>query len=62
MSGARGRPGDTKATGDSKHQLGMIITHKWLLYIVIQGALRTEERLQYITYDIVVSNCLFMVD
>ena len=30
-SGARGRPGHTKATGDSKYQLGIIQTHKWLL-------------------------------
>ena len=29
--GARGRPGHTKATGDSKYQLGIIHTHKWLL-------------------------------
>ena len=27
----RGRPGDTKATGDSKDQLGIINAHKWLL-------------------------------
>ena len=30
-SGARGRPGHTKATGDSKYQLGIMHTHKWLL-------------------------------
>lgn len=30
-SGARGRPGHTKATGDSKYQLGIIHAHKWLL-------------------------------
>ena len=30
-SGARGRPGHTKGTGDSKYQLGIIQTHKWLL-------------------------------
>ena len=29
-SGARGRPGHTKATGDSKYQLGIIQTHKRL--------------------------------
>ena len=29
--GRRGRPGDTKATGDSKDQLGIIYAHKWLL-------------------------------
>ena len=27
-SGARGRPGHSKATGDSKYQLGIIQTHK----------------------------------
>ena len=26
-----GRPGETKATGDSKDQLGIIYAHKWLL-------------------------------
>ena len=30
-SGARGRTGHTKATGDSKYQLGSIHAHKWLL-------------------------------
>ena len=30
-SGARGRPGHTKATGDPKYQLGIIHAHKWLL-------------------------------
>jgi len=30
-SGSRGRPGHTKATGDSKYQLGIIHAHKWLL-------------------------------
>ena len=29
--GRRGRPGDTKATGDSKDQLWIIHVHKWLL-------------------------------
>ena len=29
-SGKRG-PGHTKATGDSKYQLGIIHAHKWLL-------------------------------
>ena len=29
--GRRGRPGDAKAAGDSKDQLGMIHAHKWLL-------------------------------
>ena len=27
----RGRPGDAKATGDSKDQLGITHPHKWLL-------------------------------
>ena len=31
VRGRRGRPGDTKATGDSKDQLGIIYAHKWLL-------------------------------
>ena len=30
-SGARGRPGHTKAAGDSKYLLGIIHAHKWLL-------------------------------
>ena len=30
-SGARGRPGHTKVTGDSKYLLGIIHAHKWLL-------------------------------
>ena len=30
-SGARGRPGLTKATGESNYQLGIIPAHKWLL-------------------------------
>ena len=29
--GRRGRPGDTKATGDSKDQVGIIHEHKALL-------------------------------
>ena len=31
VRGRRGRPGDTKVTGDSKDQLGIIFAHKWLL-------------------------------
>ena len=31
MFRARGRPGHTKATGDSKYQLGIIHAHKWLV-------------------------------
>ena len=31
-SGTRGRPGHTKATGDSKYQLRIIHAHKWLLW------------------------------
>ena len=31
VRGGRGRPGDAKATGDSKDQLGIIHGHKWLL-------------------------------
>ena len=27
----RGRPGGSKATGDSKEQFGIIHTHKWIL-------------------------------
>ena len=30
-SGARGRPGLTKATGESNYQLGIVHAHKWLL-------------------------------
>ena len=32
VRGRRGRPGDAKATGDSKDQLGIIHAHKWLLW------------------------------
>ena len=31
VRGWRGRPGDAKATGDSRDQLGIIYAHKWLL-------------------------------
>ena len=31
VRGGRGRPGDPKATGDSKDQLGIIHAPKWLL-------------------------------
>ena len=56
----RGRPGDTEATGDSKHQLGIIHAHKWLLSR--STGLFGLKRRWYIIYDIVVSNCLCMVD
>ena len=60
VRGRRGRPGDTKATGDSKDQLAIIYAHKWLLSWFTGPLL--EERRWYIIYDIVVLNCLFMVD
>ena len=31
VRGRRGRPGDAKAKGDSKDQVGIIHAHKWLL-------------------------------
>ena len=31
VRGRRGRPGGTKATGDSKDQLTIVYAHKWLL-------------------------------
>ena len=31
VRGRRGRPGDAKATVDSKDRLGIIHAHKWLL-------------------------------
>ena len=31
VRGRRGRSSDTKVTGDSKDQLGIIFAHKWLL-------------------------------
>ena len=48
-SGARGRPGHTKATGDSKYQLGIIHAHKCLL--------SQSSALFLLNRDI--SNCLF---
>ena len=60
VRGRRGRPGDTKATGDSKDQLAIIYAHKWLLSWFTGPLL--EKRRWYIIYDIVVLNCLFMVD
>ena len=43
VPGRRERPGDTKATGDSKDQLGIIHLHKWLLSRS-RGTLLIEER------------------
>ena len=56
----RGRPSDTKATGDSKHQLGIIHAHKW--HLSRSTGLFWLKRRWYINYDVIVSNCLFMVD
>ena len=47
-SGARGRPGHTKATGDSKYLLGIIYAHKWLL-LRSSGLFSIEERPRYFT-------------
>ena len=58
----RGRPGDAKATGDSKDQLGIMHTRAKMALIAIYGTLLLEERRRYIIYDIVVSGCLLMVD
>ena len=55
----RGRAGDAKATGDSKDRLGII--HVQMSLIAVYGTPLLEER-RYISYDSVVSNCLFMVD
>ena len=63
VRGRRGRPGDAKATGDSKDQLGIIHAYKCqMALIAVYGTLLLEERRWYIIYDIVFSNCLFMVD
>ena len=40
----RGRPGDAKATGDSKDQVGIIHTHKMALIAVYGTALLEERR------------------
>ena len=34
VRGRRGRPADTKVTGDSKDQLGIIYAHNWLLWLI----------------------------
>ena len=47
-SGARGRPGNTKAAGDSKYLLGIIHAHKWLL-LRSSGLFSVEERPRYFT-------------
>ena len=47
-SGARGRPGHTKAAGDSKYLLGIIHAHKWLLSRS-SGLFSVEERARYFT-------------
>ena len=60
VRGRRGRPGDGKATGDSKDQVGIIHAHKWLLSRFM--GLLYLKRDDDICYDIVVSNCFFMVD
>ena len=46
VSGARGRPGHTKATGD--YLLGIIHVHKWLLSRS-SGLFSTQERPRYFT-------------
>ena len=48
VSGARGRPGHTKRTGDSKYLLGIIHAHKWLLSRS-SGLFSIEERPRYFT-------------
>ena len=48
-SGARIRPGHTKATGDSKYQLGIIQTHKCMSFIAIQWTLFIEQISRYFT-------------
>ena len=47
-SGARGRPGHTKAAGDAKYLLGIIHAHKWLLSRS-SGLFSIEERPRYFT-------------
>ena len=59
-SGKRERPGHTKATGDSKYQLGIIHAHKWLLSQSIGPPPPLFfGRETMIFYDIVVSNYSF---
>ena len=43
VRGRRGRPGDAKATGDSKDQVGIIQAHKMAL-IAVYGTPLLEER------------------
>ena len=57
VRGRRGRTGDAKATGDSKDQLGIIHAHKSQFTGLF--CLKKDDNK---FYDIVVSNCLFMVD
>ena len=54
-SRVRGRPGDAKATGDSKDQSGIINVLPQMAFIAIQETLPTEERRRYKVPDIAVS-------
>jgi len=56
-SGARGRPGNTKATGDSKYQFGSYTRTNGFYRDPVDSFYWTETT---IFYDFVVSNCLFV--
>ena len=47
----RGRPGDAKATGGSKDQLGIIHVHKWLLSRFTElFCLKKDDDIQLLRY------------
>ena len=51
VRGRRGRPGDAKATGDSKDQLGIIYAHRWLLSW-FRGLFWLKRDLETTTYNL----------